>query len=111
MDRDAVRAFSNVQGGVNYAQAAKNILTGQTGNSSESNPAPVTPKKQTTVSVAAGTSVSPDAATGTVAAGAPIAVPTTLQTVTQTTTTVANNHGNAGGPNKQVVSKYCLLVR
>jgi hypothetical protein len=36
LDRDATRAFSNVQGGVNYAQAAKNFLTGQAPNNETS---------------------------------------------------------------------------
>ena len=100
-----MRAFANVQGGVNFAQAAKNVLTGQAGNSSEPNPAPVATKKHTTLS-AAGTSVSPNAAT--VVSGPPIAGPTTLQTVTQPTTTVTHTAGGAG---KQVVSEYQPSIR
>lgn len=103
-----MRAFGNVQGGVNFAQAAKNILIGQAGNSSESNPAPVATKKHTTVS-AAGTLVSPNAAT--VVSAPPISGPTTLQTVTQPTTTPTNHHNSAAGVGKQVASVYQPSIR
>jgi hypothetical protein len=101
---------------VNYAQAAKNALVAQVGGGSSS-PSPVTTKTKGGPKAATGTnpSVSPEAATPTgtsvsvnvagvtVATGAPLNVPTTLQTVTHATT--QRKHGPAVPKNKAVVSE------
>src|SRR5947207_5867841 len=125
MHRDAVQAFSNVQDGVHYAQAAKNILAGQAWNSSgSSNPVSDTTQEATTESVAATTLVTSDdatgtiltgtvitetgvtetIATGTIVAGDSIAEPTTLQTVTY-------NQYTTGDVSAQVISGYPSSIR
>jgi hypothetical protein len=108
---------------VNYAQAAKNALVAQVGGGSSPAPAPAgTTKKHSgttatpdsnpsvydpSVSAAVATptdaSVSVDVATAPAATGAPLNVPTTLQTVTYSTT--KHRHQAAVPQNKGVVSE------
>ena len=106
---------------MNYAQAAKNALVAQVGGGSSPPPAVTTKKHGGTtatadsnpsvygpsvsVDVASPTeaSVSVNVATPPAATGAPLNVPTTLQTVTHTTT--RHRHGAAVPQNKGVVSE------
>ena len=101
---------------MNYAQAAKNALVAQVGGGSSPPPAVTTKKHGGTtatsdsnpsvsVDVASPTdaSVSVNVATPPAATGAPLNVPTTLQTVTQSTT--KHRHGPAVPKNKGVVSE------
>jgi hypothetical protein len=106
---------------VNYAQAAKNALVAQVGGGSSPAPAVTTQKHGGTtatpdsipsvsapsvsVDVASPTdaSVSANVATPPAATGPPLNVPTTLQTVTHTTT--KHRHQAAVPQNKGVVSE------
>lgn len=104
---------------MNYAQAAKNALVAQVGGNSPSPaPAAATTKRKSaatttaadntpavSVDVAGPTEASVSANVGpvTVAAGAPANAPTTLRTVTHTTT--SHRHGVAAAQNKGVVSE------
>jgi hypothetical protein len=81
--RDANQAFSNVQNGVNYAQAAKNALVAANGGG-QSSPVPVTTPNKVVPSVTPSTVASVEVTTPTtVESPSPIILPTTLQTVTQ----------------------------
>ena len=85
---DAIQAFGNVQGGVHYAQAAKNALVALNGGSQQNHQAGTT----TIAAKAATTSVGISAPVLSSTMQAVLVVPTTLQTVTKLgTSSLAGN--------------------